>query len=121
MVTHILLTDCFTRVTKQHVQSYSYNCALSSLESIHSYTPPKPPTHTPHTHTLAHRECLMAMMAAMKKVLSPISETMMTEKAATKAWKNPTLTHCTTSSVISPTTTWREGGREREGEGRISF
>lgn len=31
------------------------------------------------------RECLMAMMAAMKKVLSPNSETMITETEAMKA------------------------------------
>lgn len=41
-------------------------------------------------------EYFIAMMAAMKNVLSPISETIMTENEATKAWKNPTLTHCTT-------------------------
>ena len=40
----------------------------------------------------------MAMIAAMKKVLSPISDTIMTEKAATNAWKNPTLTHATNPS-----------------------
>lgn len=34
--------------------------------------------------------CRMAMMAAMKNVLSPNSETMMTDKDATKAWINPT-------------------------------
>lgn len=31
----------------------------------------------------------MAMIAAMKKVLSPNSDTMMTEIAATKAWRKP--------------------------------
>lgn len=31
----------------------------------------------------------MAMMAAMKKVLSPISETMMTVSDDTKPWTNP--------------------------------
>lgn len=31
----------------------------------------------------------MAIMAAMKKVLSPSSDTMMTEMEATKAWMNP--------------------------------
>lgn len=35
------------------------------------------------------RECLMAMMAAMKKVLSPISETTMTVSDDTKPWTNP--------------------------------
>ena len=34
-------------------------------------------------------ECLIAMMAAMKKVLSPNSETMMTESDATKPFVNP--------------------------------
>lgn len=33
--------------------------------------------------------CLMAMIAAMKKVLSPNSDTTITERAATKAWRNP--------------------------------
>ena len=37
------------------------------------------------------RGCFMAMMAAMKKVLSPISETTMTEKEAKKAWKKPNV------------------------------
>ena len=37
------------------------------------------------------RECLMAMMAAMKNVLSPSSETMITDKDAIKAWRNPRL------------------------------
>ena len=32
------------------------------------------------------RECCMDMMAAMKNVLSPISETMMTEREAMKPW-----------------------------------
>lgn len=35
------------------------------------------------------RECFMAMMAAMKKVLSPISDTMITDKDAKKPWMNP--------------------------------
>lgn len=35
------------------------------------------------------RACLMAMMAAMKKVLSPISETTMTVSDDTKPWTNP--------------------------------
>ena len=43
----------------------------------------------------------MAIMAAMKKVLSPISDTMMTEKEAMNAWKKPTLTHSTTPFVSS--------------------
>lgn len=33
----------------------------------------------------------MAMIAAMKKVLSPNSDTMMTEMEATKAWRKPTF------------------------------
>ncbi len=32
---------------------------------------------------------VMAMMAAMKKVLSPISETRMTDSASTKPWRKP--------------------------------
>lgn len=36
------------------------------------------------SRTVANLECLMAMMAAMKNVLSPISDTMITEMAATK-------------------------------------
>jgi len=36
--------------------------------------------------------CFMAMMAAMKKVLSPNSETMITDMEATKAWTNAWLT-----------------------------
>ena len=55
----------------------------------------------------------MAMMAAMKKVLSPISETMMTEKAATKAWKKPTLTHATTPSDPGSSTSYVVGGGHR--------
>lgn len=35
------------------------------------------------------RGCFIAMIAAIKKVLSPISDTNITEKAATKAWMNP--------------------------------
>lgn len=35
------------------------------------------------------RECFMAMMAAMKNVLSPISDTMITDKDAKKPWMNP--------------------------------
>ena len=56
----------------------------------------------------------MAMMAAMKKVLSPISDTMMTEKAATKAWKNPTLTHATTPSEPGSSTSTTCERRKRE-------
>lgn len=37
------------------------------------------------------RGYLIAMIAAMKNVLSPNSETIITEKEATKAGKNPTL------------------------------
>ena len=37
------------------------------------------------------RECLMAMMAAMKNVLSPSSETRITDKDAIKEWRNPRL------------------------------
>ena len=36
------------------------------------------------------RECLIAIMAAMKKVLSPNSETIITESDAMNAWKNLT-------------------------------
>ena len=36
-------------------------------------------------------ECLIDMMAAIKNVLSPSSETMMTDKEATKAWMNSML------------------------------
>lgn len=35
------------------------------------------------------RECFIAMMAAMKNVLSPISDTMITDKDAKKPWMNP--------------------------------
>lgn len=35
--------------------------------------------------------CLIAIMAAMKNVLSPISETKMTLRLATKACKKPTF------------------------------
>lgn len=35
--------------------------------------------------------CFMAMIAAMKKVLSPNSETTITDSEATNACKNPTL------------------------------
>lgn len=35
--------------------------------------------------------CLIAIIAAMKNVLSPISETRMTLRLATKACKNPTF------------------------------
>ena len=56
-----------------------------------------------------YRENFIAKMAAMKKVLSPISETMMTEMEAMKAWKNPTLTQSkiplVASSSSSNTTT----------------
>jgi len=34
-----------------------------------------------------NRECFIAMIAAMKKVLSPSSDTMMTDKEAMNAWK----------------------------------
>ena len=33
--------------------------------------------------------CLMAMIAAIKKVLSPSSETIITERDAINAWRNP--------------------------------
>ena len=36
------------------------------------------------------RECLIAMIAAMKNVLSPSSDTMITETDAINAWKNLT-------------------------------
>jgi len=49
------------------------------------------------------RGCLMAIMAAMKKVLSPNSETIITEKEATKAWKKPTPP--STSPVVLGTCT----------------
>lgn len=35
--------------------------------------------------------CLIAIIAAIKKVLSPNSETTITDKDATKAWMNPRL------------------------------
>lgn len=35
------------------------------------------------------REYLIAMIAAIKKVLSPSSDTMMTDSEATKAWIKP--------------------------------
>lgn len=34
------------------------------------------------------RECFIAMIAAMKNVLSPISETMITENVAMNPWRN---------------------------------
>lgn len=37
------------------------------------------------------RGCLMAIIAAIKNVLSPISETKITDRAAAKAWKKPKL------------------------------
>ena len=49
---------------------------------------PRADSAPPNTRHLLY---FMAKMAAMKKVLSPISDTMMTEKAATKAWKKPKL------------------------------
>lgn len=38
-----------------------------------------------------NRGCLIAIIAAMKKVLSPISDTRITDKAAAKAWIKPKL------------------------------
>jgi hypothetical protein len=43
----------------------------------------------------------MAMMAAMKKVLSPNSDTMMTEREATNAWMKPTSPKGGASVVLS--------------------
>lgn len=51
------------------------------LASVHTMFPQK-------EWLVTYLECLMAMMAAMKKVLSPISDTMMTEMEAAKPWKN---------------------------------
>lgn len=48
----------------------------------------------------------MAMMAAMKNVLSPNSETMMTEKEATKAWMKPVFPLLEPSAVIIGPTGW---------------
>lgn len=69
--------------------------SLPSLPPAHppALPPSSPPSLSPH------RECFMARMAAMKKVLSPISDTMMTEMEAANAWKNPTLIHWTRPSV----------------------
>lgn len=36
-----------------------------------------------------NRGCLMAIIAAIKNVLSPISDTRITDNAAAKAWKKP--------------------------------
>lgn len=44
--------------------------------------------------------CLIAIIAAMKKVLSPISETKMTLRLATKACRNPTFS-MTVPDVVS--------------------
>lgn len=51
----------------------------------------------------------MAMMAAMKKVLSPSSETMMTEIAATKAWINPRLPLLGSSGLTAGAAGWPVG------------
>lgn len=40
---------------------------------------------------IVSRECRIAIIAAMKKVLSPSSETMITEIAATKPWRKPSV------------------------------
>ncbi|KAJ8922467.1 hypothetical protein NQ315_007495 [Exocentrus adspersus] len=45
--------------------------------------------------------CLMAMIAAMKNVLSPISDTSITLRLATKAWMNPTFSF-TTFPLVDP-------------------
>lgn len=49
----------------------------------------------------------MAMIAAMKKVLSPNSDTMMTEIEATKAWRKPRLP-LPGSSIDTGFTGWGE-------------
>lgn len=51
----------------------------------------------------------MAMMAAMKKVLSPSSETMMTEIAATKACINPRLPLLGSSGLTAGAAGWPVG------------
>lgn len=51
----------------------------------------------------------MAMIAAMKKVLSPSSETMMTEIAATNAWINPRLPLLGSSGLMTGAAGWPVG------------
>lgn len=48
----------------------------------------------------------MAMIAAMKNVLSPNSETMMTEIEATKAWMKPRFPLVESSSETAGPTGW---------------
>lgn len=50
----------------------------------------KPKAEIAPTKTVS-RGCLIAIMAAMKNVLSPNSDTIITENDATNAWKKPKL------------------------------
>ncbi|KNC70311.1 hypothetical protein SARC_17164, partial [Sphaeroforma arctica JP610] len=54
----------------------------------------RPYTRTIKTNaiSLAYRECFMARMAAIKNVLSPNSDTMMTDIDAMNAWKKSSET-----------------------------
>lgn len=45
--------------------------------------------------------CFIAMMAAIKNVLSPNSDTMMTDKDATTAWRKPNLSDLSDVEVLS--------------------
>ena len=46
------------------------------------------------------RECVMAIMAAIKKVLSPSSDTIITDSEAMKAWVKPAVGLAAPASFI---------------------
>lgn len=63
----------------------------------------------------------MAMMAAMKNVLSPNSDTMMTEIEATKAWMNPRSPLRESSSATTGPNGWGLGAFCKEKHSQISY
>lgn len=64
------------------------NVSLSKIKDLPDKTVIKANAKMAPANTV-RRGCLMAIIAAIKNVLSPISDTRITDKAAAKAWKKP--------------------------------